>query len=72
MKNIYTHISIAVVTFLMMVASTCLMTAPEVPIQEGGGYAALVFGALTVWAVAKAMFMERDHEMHNTPRHSHA
>ena len=72
MKNIYTHISIAVVTFLMMVASTCLMTAPEAPIREGGGYAALIFGVITVWAITKAMLMERDHEMHNIPHHSHA
>ena len=72
MKNIQIYLLAAVVALLMMVASTCLMTAPEAPIREGGGYAALIFGVITVWAVTKAMLMERDHEMHNIPHHSHA
>ena len=46
MKNIYTYISVAVVTLVMMVASAFLMTAADAPVREAGGYVTLIFGAI--------------------------
>ncbi len=71
MKNIYTYMSVAVVNLVMMVASAFLLTAADAPIREAGGYITLIFGAITAWAVAKAMLVERDREMYHEPRHSH-
>ena len=70
-KNIYTYMSVAVVNLVMMVASAFLLTAADAPIREAGGYITLIFGAITAWAVAKAMLVERDREMYHEPRHSH-
>ena len=74
MKNIYTYISVAVVTLAMMVASAFLLTAADAPIREASGYVTLVFGAITTWATAKALLAERDSEERRAhdQAHNHA
>ena len=71
MKNIYTYISVAVVTLVMMVASAFLMTAADAPVREAGGYVTLIFGAIAAWATAKALLAERDNEERRTHDHAH-
>lgn len=71
MKNIYTYISVAVVTLVMMVASAFLLTAADAPVREAGGYITLIFGAITTWAAAKALLIERDNEERRANDHAH-
>ena len=61
-NNIYTYISLAVVSLMLVVASAFLMTAADAPIREAGGYLPLIFGAVFTWAAAKALLMERRRE----------
>lgn len=70
MKNIYTYISVAAVTLMMTVASAFLLTAADAPVREAGGYVTLFFGALTAWAVAKALLAEWEREIHSDPDHA--
>ena len=72
MKNIHIHISVAIVSLMMMVASAFLQTAADAPIRDASGYVTLAFGVITVWATAKALLAERDSELHRKPSHSHA
>ena len=61
-NNIYTYISLAVVSLMLVVASAFLITAADAPIREAGGYLPLIFGAVFTWATAKALLMERRRE----------
>ena len=61
-NNIYTYISLAVVSLMLVVASAFLMTAAAAPIRAAGGYLPLIFGAVFTWAAAKALLMERRRE----------
>ena len=61
-NNIYTYISLAVVSLMLVVASAFLMTAADAPIREAGGCLPLIFGAVFTWAAAKALLMERRRE----------
>ena len=61
-NNIYTYLSLAVVSLMLVVASAFLMTAADAPIREAGGYLPLIFGAVFTWAAAKALLMERRRE----------
>ena len=61
-NNIYTYISLAVVSLMLVVASAFLMTAADAPIREAGGYLPLIFGTVFTWAAAKALLMERRRE----------
>ena len=61
-NNIYTYISLAVVSLMLVVASAFLMTAADAPIREAGGYLPLIFGAVFTWSTAKALLMERRRE----------
>ena len=61
-NNIYTYISLAVVSLMPVVASAFLMTAADAPIRAAGGYLPLIFGAVFTWAAAKALLMERRRE----------
>ena len=61
-NNIYTYISLAVVSLMLVVASAFLMTAADAPIREAGGYLPLIFGAVFTWATAKALLRERRRE----------
>ena len=72
MKNIYTYISVAAVTLMMMVASAFLLTAADAPVREAGGYVTLFFGVLTAWAVTKALLAEREREIHSDPARGRA
>ena len=51
-NNIYTYISLAVVSLMLVVASAFLMTAADAPIRAAGGYLPLIFGAVFTWAAA--------------------
>ena len=62
MKNIYTYISISIISLVLAAACSFLMTAADAPIREAGGYLPLIFGAVFTWATAKALLMERRRE----------
>ena len=72
MKNIYTHISIAVVTFLMMVASTCLMTAPEAGMRLIGEYVTLFWAVVFTASTTRALLLERSREEKHENKPAHA
>ena len=55
---------------MMMVASAYQLPAADARVREDGGYVTLFFGALTAWAVAKALLAEREREMHSDPDHA--
>ena len=58
-NNIYTYISLAVVSLMLVVASAFLMTAADAPIRAAGGYLPLIVAAAFTWATAKVLLMER-------------
>ena len=62
MKNINTYILTAIVSLVLVVATSFLMTAADEPIRQAGYYLPVVFGAVATWAAAKASFLEMDCE----------
>ena len=68
-NNIYTYISLAVVSLMLVVASAFLMTAADAPIRAAGGYLPLIFGAVFTRAAAKALLMERRREQDRNKTH---
>ena len=62
MKNINTQVVIAIVSLVLVVASTFLMTAADEPVRQAGMYLPIIFGAVATWAAAKASFLEMDCE----------
>lgn len=65
MKNIYTYLSVSVISLLLAVACSFLMLSPEAPIQDAGTYLPLILGAVFTWSSTKALLAERDHELHD-------
>lgn len=72
MKNIYTYISLSLITLILATACSFLMTAADAPIREGGTYLTLILGIVFAWSAHKALLMERDHEAHKDAAHSHS
>lgn len=72
MKNINTYILTAVVSLVMVVATSFLMTAADAPVREAGVYLPIVFGAVAVWAAGKAGILEINYEERASRRSSRA
>ena len=72
MKNINTYILTAIVSLVLVVATSFLMTAADEPIREAGYYLPVVFGAVTAWAAGKAGVLEIDFEERAAHRSAHA
>ena len=65
MKNINTYILTAIVSLILVVATSFLMTAADEPIRQAGYYLPVVFGAV-------AGLLELDYEERTTRRSAHA
>ena len=72
MKNIYTYISISIISLVLAAACPFLMTAADAPIREAGTYLPLVMGAVFTWSSAKALFMARNREKNSANARSAA
>ena len=72
MKNINNYILTAIVSVVLVVATSFLMTAADEPIREAGYYLPVVFGAVTAWAAGKAGVLEIDYEERNARSTAHA
>ena len=71
MKNIYTYISVSIISLLLAAACSFLMLAADAPIREAGTYLPLIFGAVFTWSTTRALLIERDHELHSSTHASH-
>ena len=66
MKNISTHVAIAVVSLVLVIASAFLMTAPEAGMRLIGEYVTLF------WAVVFTASTSREEKHENKPAHAAA
>ena len=71
MKNINTYILTAIVSLVLVVATSFLMTAADEPIRQAGYYLPVVFGVVAAWA-GKAGLLELDYEERTARRNAHA
>lgn len=62
MKNINNYILTAIVSLVLVVATSFLMTAADEPIRQAGMYLPMIFGAVGTWAAGKAGLLELDYE----------
>ena len=72
MKNINTYILTAIVSLILVVATSFLMTAADEPIRQAGMYLPLIFGALATWSASRASLLEMDYEGHPVHTAAHA
>ena len=72
MKNISIQVVIAIVSLVLVVASTFLMTAADEPIRQAGIYLPLIFGILATWSASRAGLLEMDCEEHTAHTAAHA
>lgn len=72
MKNINLYILAAIVSLVMVIATTFLMTAADAPIRQAGAYLPMIFGALATWSAGKAGLLEMDYEERAARRSAHA
>ena len=54
MKNINNYILTAIVSLVLVVATSFLMTAADEPIRQAGYYLPVVFGIVAAWAAWSA------------------
>lgn len=72
MKNINTYILTAIVSVVLVVATSFLMTAADEPIREAGMILPIVFGAVATWASGKAGILEINYEERASRRAANA
>lgn len=72
MKNISTHVAIAVVSLVLVVASAFLMTAADVEIRVLANYLTLGWALVFTISATRALLMERSHEMKEERKSAHA
>ena len=72
MKNISTHVAIAVVSLVLVVASAFLMTAADVEIRVLANYLTLGWALVFTISATRALLMERSHEMKAEHKNAHA
>ena len=63
---------LAIVSLVLVVATSFLMTAADEPIREAGYSLPVVFGAVAAWAAGKAGVLEIDYEERAAHRTAHA
>lgn len=59
MKNISTHVAIAVVSLVLVIASAFLMTAPEAGMRLIGEYVTLFWAVVFTASTTRALLLER-------------
>ena len=62
MKNINNYILTAIVSLVLVAATSFLMTAADEPVRQAGMYLPMIFGAVGTWAAGKAGLLELDYE----------
>ena len=72
MKNFNNYVLTAIVSLILVVATSFLMTAADEPIRQAGLYLPIVFGAVATWAAGKAGLLELDYEERTARRSAHA
>lgn len=72
MKNINNYILTAIVSLILVIATSFLMTAADEPIRQAGYYLPVVFGVVSAWAASKAGLLELDYEERAARRSAHA
>ena len=72
MKNINNYILTAIVSLVLVVATSFLMTAADEPIRQAGYYLPVVFGAVGTWAAGKAGLLKLDYEERTARSNAHA
>lgn len=73
MKNISTHVAIAVVSLVLVIASAFLMTAPEAGMRLIGEYVTLFWAVVFTAATTRALLERSREEKHeNKPAHAAA
>ena len=75
MKNISTHVAIAVVSLVLVIASAFLMTAPEAGMRLIGEYVTLSgnqVGVLLTDSTTRALLLERSREEKHENKPAHA
>lgn len=72
MKNISTHVAIAVVSLVLVIASAFLMTAPEAGMRLIGEYVTLFWAVVFTASTTRALLLERSREEkhENKPAHT--
>ena len=71
-KNINNYILTAIVSLVLVVATSFLMTAADEPIRQAGYYLPVVFGAVGTWAAGKAGLLKLDYEERTARSNAHA
>lgn len=75
MKNISTHVAIAVVSLVLVIASAFLMTAPEAGMRLIGEYVTLFWAVVFTAATTRALLLlerSREEKHENKPAHAAA
>ena len=72
MKNINNYILTAIVSLVLVAATSFLMTAADEPIRQAGMYLPMIFGAVGSWAAGKAGLLELDYEERTARRNARA
>ncbi len=71
MKNFNNYVLTAIVSLILVVATSFLMTAADEPIRQAGFYLPIVFGVVAAWAASKAGLLELDYEERASRRSVH-
>ena len=72
MKNISTHVAIAVVSLVLVIASAFLMTAPEAGMRLIGEYVTLFWAVVFTASTTSALLLERSREEKHENKPAHA
>ena len=72
MKNISTHVAIAVVSLVLVIASAFLMTAPEAGMRLIGEYVTLFWAVVFTASTTRALLLERSREEKHETKPAHA
>ena len=72
MKNINNSILTAIVSLVLVVATSFLMTAADEPIRQAGFYLPIVCGAVAAWAAGKAGLLDLEYEERTARSRAHA
>ncbi len=72
MKNISTHVAIAIVSLVLVVASAFLMTAPEAGMRLISEYVTLFWALVFTVSATRALLLERSRELKAEAKTAHA
>ena len=72
MKNISTHVAIAVVSLVLVIASACLLTSPEASMRLNDEYVTLFWAVVFTPSTTRAQLLERSREEKHENKPAHA